>query len=1007
MPLFKPRFPTFFVRKNSAVKALLYFLTVIPCCVLAQSFAPDPDWRFENFNSQNHFISKDVQNLTVDKSGYVWACDVGIGRFDGFRTAQYNSFTGGNGSLKNNYTADIVVDQFDKTWISSGGLCYYDALNDKFNYVQPDAKHLITFAFGFALQKNYLWFVCDYGLAKIDVKTLKITFTSITHITDPLESYVDDDTTLWVTSREKLYKYNIRQNKYTVNTHVYKHSLLRVYTIKKGNDGYFLSTNQGLMTLRNNNSDPEPIRGVENFTINDLQFLPRDKEKKYLFIATDGKGLLVYNTFLKKIEFTYTHDDNNPYSLQSNIINKIFVDQKGSIWFGTATGISMIDIKNQLFKSRYINKSNTDNIGIYRILKDKYDSTKVWMLCDNLGMVRIDWKTKLIEKSYRSEFINKKIKDGVQIDKTKWILLYNNEIIEWDTRYGIEQTLNKFPLPDSVALSINFRRIIRENDDGFFITANRGLFKYTLSKHDLSLAAVRKDFSYDLTYDLVNGFYENGTVWIASRNGLFKYDLSDKKAIVYAGKVKADYFLFDITRAAKDQIACAAYNGLALFDEKKGAFKIIHSFAKINNPTCLAVACTKRTVWVATDAGVLNYDLTTGITGRIADEMPFLEISPTSPMVQIDSGLVFGLKNEYVYFSPAVKKIRSPSDPVIENVRINNQAVAIPDSQKHKKDNLIFDHDHNSVNIAFTAFLYTDASQIKFRYLLKGSGQGWQNTAEQRAANFAQLAPGDYTFYVQSGNKNGIWNNHLASFDFVIQPPYWETWWFRTAIGLTVLSILYGLYRNRINNILAIQKIRERIASDFHDDIGSALSSISIFSEVVDSQLEEKLPHEQTREVVSHISFYSRNMLEAMDDIIWAVNPRNDHFNDLAVRMREFAIPLLEARNIRFDIAIEEGVLNTRVKMEARKNIFLIFKECINNIHKHSGSTAMKLSAKRSNNQLELIISDNGKGFDLNAPSSRNGLKNMQKRAGEINGTIQVTTQPGKGTVTRLTVNTV
>jgi len=1007
MPLFKPRCLNIFVHKNYAVKALLCLAICIPRCVSGQSFAPDPDWRFENFDSQNHFISRYVQNLTVDKSGYVWACDKGIGRFDGFRTIQYNSFTGGSGSLKNNYAADIVVDQFDKIWISSGGLCYYDALNDEFNYVQPDAKHLITFAYGFALQKNYLWFVCDYGLAKIDVKTLKITFTSITHITDPLESYVDDDTTLWVTSREKLYKYNIRQNKYTVNTFVYKHSLLRVYTIKKGNNAYYLSTNQGLMMLRNNYPYPEPVKGVENFTINDLQFLPRDKEKKYLFIATDGKGLLVYNTFLRKIDFTYAHDENNPYSLTSNIISKIFVDQQGIIWFGTANGISMLDIKNQLLKIRYINKSNTDNIGIYRILKDKYDAAKVWMLCYNLGMVRVDWKTKLIEKSYNNEFINKKIKDGVQINKTKWILLYNNEIVEWDTKYGIEHTLNKFPLPDSVALSINFRKIIRENDDSFFITANRGLLKYTLSTHKISSAAVRKDFSYDLSYDLVNGFCENGVVWVASRNGLFKYDLSDKKATIYTGKIKADYFLFDITRAAKDKIACAAYNGLALFDEKKGTFKLIHSFAKINNPSCLAISCISNTVWVATDAGILNCDLTTGITGRIADETSFLDIFPQSPMMQIDSGIILGLRDSYVYFSPAIKKIRSPSDPVIENVRVNNQAVAIPDSQKHKKDNLIFDHDHNSVNIAFTAFLYTDASQIKFRYLLKGSGQGWQNTAEQRAANFAQLAPGDYTFYVQSGNKNGVWNNHMASFSFIIQPPYWETWWFRTAIGLAVLSILYGLYRYRINNILAIQKIRERIASDFHDDIGSALSSISIFSEVADTQLEEKLPHEQTREVVSHISFYSRNMLEAMDDIIWAVNPRNDHFNDLAVRMREFAIPLLEARHIRFDIAIEEGILNTRVKMEARKNIFLIFKECINNILKHSGCTAMKLSIKKANNQLELIISDNGKGFDLNAPSSRNGLKNMQKRAGEINGSVQVTTQPDKGTVTRLTVNIV
>jgi signal transduction histidine kinase len=216
---------------------------------------------------------------------------------------------------------------------------------------------------------------------------------------------------------------------------------------------------------------------------------------------------------------------------------------------------------------------------------------------------------------------------------------------------------------------------------------------------------------------------------------------------------------------------------------------------------------------------------------------------------------------------------------------------------------------------------------------------------------------------------------------------------------------LYRLYLYRVKNLLAIERIRAKIPSDFHDDIGSALSSISIFSEVADKQLKQQSPSEETREIVGHIAWQSRAMLDAMDDIIWAVNPQNDHLNDLAVRMHEFAVPLLEAMNIRFDINVGEDILNTQIKMDARKNIFMIFKECINNIVKHSCCTAMSVAVKKLNNQLELVITDNGKGFDTNTPSSRNGLKNMQKRAREINGSIQVISQPGDGTVTTLIVN--
>jgi signal transduction histidine kinase len=222
---------------------------------------------------------------------------------------------------------------------------------------------------------------------------------------------------------------------------------------------------------------------------------------------------------------------------------------------------------------------------------------------------------------------------------------------------------------------------------------------------------------------------------------------------------------------------------------------------------------------------------------------------------------------------------------------------------------------------------------------------------------------------------------------------------------LAIAACLYILYNYRIKNILAIERIRERIASDFHDDIGSALSSISIFSEVADKQLQQKMPPEKTREIISHISFHSRAMLDAMDDIVWAVNPQNDHINDLAVRMREFAIPLLEARGINFVIDIQEDLLNTRITMEERKNVFMIFKECINNILKHADCSEMTVLVSKLGSQLELVISDNGKGFDADLPHNRNGLKNMRNRAAEIKGTIAVNTQPDGGTTIRLLFN--
>ena len=1015
MPLVKPFYLVSTNHCNFNRKALfLLFFLAAPLWLIAQSFAPDPDWRFENFNNENHFISTGISDITVDKHGYVWTSSNGIQRFDGYRTIDFNSFDRAKSGLRDN-TTDVVADADGRIWVSSAGLCYYDDVSGKFAYIQPDAKHNnITNVFSMFAQKNYLWFVCDYGLAKLDLRSLKISFTSLTGIENPLGTFLIDENTLLISSRQKVYIYNIKNDTYSANTLIYKHSLLKIFTVCKGSSNVFLGTNFGLFTLKNLQDFSLEFVATKDVLIGDLLFLPQDKQKKYLFAGTEGLGIMVYNTESRKIEFTYTHDDNNPGSLANNIISRIFTDKKGRLWISTSLGISMLDVNNQQWKVRLLHKSTKSNLGeisVNKIARDKYDSTKAWMSCYNQGMIRVNWKTKKIEKLFDTSPELQKVYDFAQLSKNKWLIVTQKKIIEWDPPLGM-LSQKKLPIPDSLNLESTIRRIIFADVNDCFITSNLGLFKYDLVTHRVEAASVYNPAEKNedpLKYDLINGFYDQGGLWIASRNGLLFYDIAKRATTFYRGAGgKQDYFFFDIADAAHNQIVCAAGDGIAIFNKRTKSFNVINSIANLSSPNCVSITCINNNmVWIGSEAGVLNYDLDTHLSARAEHETRQIETFATSPFMLIGSDLVFGLSHGFAWFNPGMNTISTPSDPIIERVLVNNQPVLLNFATESNSQKLVFGHADNSINIGFTAFLYADPDHIKFRYRLKGADPHWQYAEDQRNANYAQLEPGDYTFYVQCGNKNGVWNSRVASLRFVIQPPYWETWWFRILALLIVAFALYSIYRYRIKNILAIQKIREGIASDFHDDIGAALSSISIFSEVADTQLEKKFPHEQTREIVGHIAHYSHNMLDAMDDIIWMVNPENDHLKDLAVRMREFAIPLLEAKNIDFDIDIREDILNTRLKMETRKNIFLIFKECINNILKHSGCSAIKVSVVKINSQVQLIIGDNGKGFDIDAPHSRNGLKNMQKRAGEIKGALHVASQPGIGTVITLLVNTV
>ncbi len=218
--------------------------------------------------------------------------------------------------------------------------------------------------------------------------------------------------------------------------------------------------------------------------------------------------------------------------------------------------------------------------------------------------------------------------------------------------------------------------------------------------------------------------------------------------------------------------------------------------------------------------------------------------------------------------------------------------------------------------------------------------------------------------------------------------------------GLILFAILsffiYRNYRNRQN--VKLLMLRNKIASDLHDDVGSTLSSISIFSQMAQQQSKEVIPMLET------IEESSRKMLDAMADIVWTINPENDHFEKIILRMRSFAYELLGAKRIDFEFIADEGVENMKLPMEVRKNLYLIFKEATNNMVKYAGANKVMFAIKGEKNILTMMIHDNGKGFDTNKTTEGNGLRNMKKRATEIGAELLIDSFPGNGTTIQLKV---
>ncbi len=199
-------------------------------------------------------------------------------------------------------------------------------------------------------------------------------------------------------------------------------------------------------------------------------------------------------------------------------------------------------------------------------------------------------------------------------------------------------------------------------------------------------------------------------------------------------------------------------------------------------------------------------------------------------------------------------------------------------------------YDQNFFSFEFVALDYSSPGKNRYAYRLEGLDHSWIDAGTRRFASYTNLDPGTYVFHWRGSNSDGIWNNNGAFIELIIDPPYWKTWWFRALVLAAAIGSLFLFYRLRVNKLIAIERIRTSIATDLHDDIGSTLTEIALFSEVgkrlLDRQAAEELPEGERIEALKKledIGGMARNLIDAMSDIVWSVNPKNDTIESLHV----------------------------------------------------------------------------------------------------------------------------
>ncbi|MCL2073626.1 MAG: histidine kinase [Marinilabiliaceae bacterium] len=994
--------------KKHIFVSILLFTSSLSIISQTSQTSPGKYYLFKNYTTQNGLLNNDIYAMKQDKYGYIWIGSIlGVTRFDG-KTFYHKA-------IDEIYDNPTLVTHFATT--QDGNIIAASYMQGIF--VQQDDGQFKQFLEGdaVAVGKNIFKVVKTFS----DNSILACTGRSLFLIKDGVMSQIydygntmsifnslgiDKENRIWFGGRFGVGFMQISDTGYEPFFFPELKDKL-VDTILLDDDGTLhIATVQGYFRIKWNqparlDTDyiiEQPFQQLKDIYISQMML---DKDKN-LWIPTDSYG--VFRTKGDSITLHLTQEN----GLISSSVTRMMQDKEGNYWFGTINGISMIkDFDNFAIANNGILFKDASNItadefhrlwiysrsAIYLYHNDKLIPVSLsgspievvgirsleiinndLLISNDLGLYKMPISKSLpdmrkLEKvaDYQTHRVVGLLhaltadSEGVWICSVNKLCNYNN---------GQFQPIT-FNHPDSVSLSP--RRIIRDKY-GYYWCGDyaNGLYRGVISRNEknkilFDVKTVYKSLIADTTFVTATirdmSFDKEGNLWFSSLyTGVYKLAINCNGVVSYKLYSTADGLLSNNVYGID-------------FDDNGN-------------------------VWFLTQRGIsiLRTDSSGVESIDKFDVNPRMEGISSSPL-QIGDRLYL-LTEEGIFVTQAQyyqEKEEFAPKVIITNLLING---VVNSEISANTNNLTLAFGQNNITIEYAAIIFNNADNVRYQYKLENADHDWSVLSERVYVEFATLRPGRYTFKVRAAMVGAeTFIGEETSFSFRIRPAYYQTIWFYSLIAIAIVSLLYALHKFRLRQILKMERMRTRIASDLHDDIGSTLSSINLISEIASQHAQESA----LAKALSKIGTDSKVVLSSMDDIIWSVNPKNDSLSSLLVRLREYAIPLCESKNIALNMQAEDSIHSIKLEMDQRRNIFLIVKESINNAVKHSGCKNLTIDFSKTHD-LEILIQDDGCGFDPTSPSSRNGIVNIKRRAEQIGSELIINSEKEKGTIIRLRI---
>jgi ligand-binding sensor domain-containing protein/signal transduction histidine kinase len=947
--------------------------------------AQDSDFVIVDWEVQDGLPSARINDVIQTRDGYIWLATLnGLARFDGVRFERFHQAE--TPGLASTMISCLSEDSADRLW--------YGTQSGELGWMDEGGFHLVNFSSGNLLDRvNRIVETRDgtvWAASRQRLLSLK-SCRPQSMITRPIQRDIWDicpaeDGGLWVlVDGGDLYLLDTKTEKMSLVIPGQPGQWRNIIPARSG--GLWVREGQCLRRWQGDGWVED--RGILDLQITENACLCETKSGK-LIVGTYGQGFWTLDANGRQHKL----DHNN--GLSHDQVLSVCVDQEGNLWAGTVHGLNRITrrvVKLVAPPDNWQNRATTtiapsrngelwvgtEGAGLYRIGLDGqmkfHQSDDLWRQ-DYIRCVLEDSQMQvwsglfyfglwLRDKAHprgqelpemRAGAVNALFEDSqknIWLGTTKGIVQYEPDHLQPTQLLLTNQDIRCFAEAKNGSIWMGLQ-------NGDLLCREHGIIKPYAGRNKLLRSGIHA-LAFDAHGTLWIGTWRNGLMYLKAGNwgsltkeqGLPDNFISniqfDENGNLWVGSSSG---IFRVSRPQLDEFSAGelkSVNCLQLGSgDGLGAWEILGGY----QPTACRTADGR--LWYVTSVGVVAFDPK--------------EIQPNHlpPPVQIQSILADGRQ-----LQPAALDASTVT---------NRVALRCPAGTRQ-------------VEVRFTALSLNSPQQVRFRYRLNGLDNRWIETANPRSANFFHLPPGRYTFEVTACNNQGVWNEEGCRLVFQVLPLFWQTIWFKLLVALAGLVLMAAIYRARVVRLRALERLRQQIARDLHDEVGANLGSISLLTEVM-----ERKPQPND---LAQIRSTADQTVDTLRDLVWIINPSHERLSDLVARLRQIANIMLADVTFRFQV--QEPLDDVKTALEFRRNVPPLFKEILHNILKHSGARFVDVLIVCQDGDFTLQVSDDGVGFDVSAARSGNGLKNFQNRALEMRGKLAVESRPGGGTTVSLT----